>query len=432
MESQDWVDLDEAEKWIDRYPNAKCLTPGEAAARVLRSAEEMGIGPRRLADDPIYRDTYVRAQPLPQRDSPEPPVFRDTYIRAQPLPQCDTPEPSAFRNTYIRAQPLYHHAGQDLECSANQTGESSTPAGELQQMQFRMHALEEALRMSERDRKDAERAAATAHAALRKEKETRYELETWLDQRIERREMEQQHVMDEYVEQLGEQHEELTDQLERAVKAYKEERKERLSLREQNVELMLAGRVEHRKYCSAREHYENALSQLTIARAGIELLQRELSTSEWTNDLFKHKLCSVMDEMADHQGGFSFTQIQQGVREAVQEARKLPPNENKKALREMRMRWHPDKNKMLKEFATEVTKLINDELAAIDACEKHAADQDSPPHHSMTRASSMSDLHEIVLSSVHKGHKQICSKLDTTINSSVSDNVEKTMIGNIA
>merc|ERR1711865_401447 len=306
------------------------------------------------------------------------PVYRDTYVRAQPLPQCDSPEPQVFKDTYIRAQPLYHRAGQDLQCPANQTCESGTPTGELHQMQLRMHALEEALRMSERDRKDAERAAATAHAALRKEKEARCELQVWLDQRVERHQMEQQREMGGYAEQLGEQHEELTDQLERAIKAYKEERNARLSLIEQNAELMLVGRVEHRKYCSAREHYENALNQLTVAGAGIQLLQRSLSTPEWTNDLFKDKLRSVMDEMAD-QGGFSFTQIQQSVREAVQEARKLPPNENKQALREMRVRWHPDKNKMLKEFATEVTKLISDELASIDACEKHPAQRDSSP-----------------------------------------------------
>ena len=52
--------------------------------------------------------------------------------------------------------------------------------------------------------------------------------------------------------------------------------------------------------------------------------------------------------------GFSMGKIQQGVREGIAEACKLPHAEKKKALRDLRMRWHPDKNSVLKEFAVEV------------------------------------------------------------------------------
>ena len=33
-------------------------------------------------------------------------------------------------------------------------------------------------------------------------------------------------------------------------------------------------------------------------------------------------------------------------------------------LKELRLRWHPDKNPVLQEFATEVTKIINEAIAA--------------------------------------------------------------------
>ena len=62
-----------------------------------------------------------------------------------------------------------------------------------------------------------------------------------------------------------------------------------------------AYRLEHERYCNAREHYEETLSRLAVAGAGMDMLQDELSQSEWTNDVFKHRLGKVMEEMADQE-----------------------------------------------------------------------------------------------------------------------------------
>jgi len=70
---------------------------------------------------------------------------------------------------------------------------------------------------------------------------------------------------------------------------------------------------------------------------------------------------------------FSMEAIEDGVREAIRDANMLPDEQRKAALRELRLRWHPDKNKMLKDFATEVSKIINDELAAAEEKEQFQA-----------------------------------------------------------
>jgi len=50
------------------------------------------------------------------------------------------------------------------------------------------------------------------------------------------------------------------------------------------------------------------------------------------------------------------------IKKAVDEAYTLQPNERKKKLRDLRMRWHPDKNPMLRELADEISKIINSEI----------------------------------------------------------------------
>ncbi len=37
-------------------------------------------------------------------------------------------------------------------------------------------------------------------------------------------------------------------------------------------------------------------------------------------------------------------------------------SERKEKIKNLRLRWHPDKNPVLQEFATEVTKIINDTI----------------------------------------------------------------------
>ena len=45
------------------------------------------------------------------------------------------------------------------------------------------------------------------------------------------------------------------------------------------------------------------------------------------------------------------------------EANACEESERKVRLKDLRLRWHPDKNPVLEEFATEVTKIINEAIA---------------------------------------------------------------------
>merc|ERR1712216_463473 len=96
------------------------------------------------------------------------------------------------------------------------------------------------------------------------------------------------------------------------------------------------------------------------------MLKEELFRSEWTSSALKERLQDMSADMSDRPEALSLSKIQESVREAIQEASQLPLAEKKKALRDLRVRWHPDKNKMLKEFATEVSKMINDELERME------------------------------------------------------------------
>ena len=50
------------------------------------------------------------------------------------------------------------------------------------------------------------------------------------------------------------------------------------------------------------------------------------------------------------------------IKKHVEEAYQLPAAEKKKKLRDLRMRWHPDKNPMLRSLADEISKIINTEI----------------------------------------------------------------------
>uniref|UniRef100_A0A7S0HKS4 J domain-containing protein n=1 Tax=Hanusia phi TaxID=3032 RepID=A0A7S0HKS4_9CRYP len=57
---------------------------------------------------------------------------------------------------------------------------------------------------------------------------------------------------------------------------------------------------------------------------------------------------------------FGLAHIRSKVEEAVQEAAQLNESDRKDKIKQLRIRWHPDKNPVLQEFATEVTKIINE------------------------------------------------------------------------
>lgn len=51
--------------------------------------------------------------------------------------------------------------------------------------------------------------------------------------------------------------------------------------------------------------------------------------------------------------------IKNSIETALEEIKDLPEDERKKQIKALRLRWHPDKNPVLTEFATEVSKIIN-------------------------------------------------------------------------
>ena len=58
--------------------------------------------------------------------------------------------------------------------------------------------------------------------------------------------------------------------------------------------------------------------------------------------------------------GFDFASTRSAIEAAVQEAAVLPEEERKRKIRQLRLKWHPDKHEVLKEIAEEVTKVINE------------------------------------------------------------------------
>ena len=59
------------------------------------------------------------------------------------------------------------------------------------------------------------------------------------------------------------------------------------------------------------------------------------------------------------------------IKKHVEEAYQLPAAERKKKVRDLRMRWHPDKNPMLRSLADEISKIINLE---IERCKEQFGD----------------------------------------------------------
>ncbi|GFR53262.1 hypothetical protein Agub_g16044 [Astrephomene gubernaculifera] len=65
-------------------------------------------------------------------------------------------------------------------------------------------------------------------------------------------------------------------------------------------------------------------------------------------------------------GVFSLATIRKAIQAAVAEAAQCGEEERRKRVRQLQLRWHPDKNPVLTEFATEVTKMINEAVAEME------------------------------------------------------------------
>jgi hypothetical protein len=74
--------------------------------------------------------------------------------------------------------------------------------------------------------------------------------------------------------------------------------------------------------------------------------------------------------------------ITKSIETAVAEIKGLPEEDRRKQIKALRLRWHPDKNPILTEFATEVSKVLNAAVAAMEeaiAAEQGGAASNSEP-----------------------------------------------------
>lgn len=74
----------------------------------------------------------------------------------------------------------------------------------------------------------------------------------------------------------------------------------------------------------------------------------------------------MREEKEKESSSFSLASIKEAIESAVNETLDLQEEERKSRVRSLRVRWHPDKNPILREFATEVTKIINESVKNVE------------------------------------------------------------------
>ncbi|KAL6747108.1 hypothetical protein V8C86DRAFT_2919843 [Haematococcus lacustris] len=92
-------------------------------------------------------------------------------------------------------------------------------------------------------------------------------------------------------------------------------------------------------------------------------LRKKVLELELQNSRQAAQSASQPSKGGDGAGVLCLNNIRKQITAAVQEAYSCDEDEKRKKLRQLQLRWHPDKNPVLTEFATEVTKLINEALA---------------------------------------------------------------------
>ncbi len=104
-----------------------------------------------------------------------------------------------------------------------------------------------------------------------------------------------------------------------------------------------------------------------VALAGAELERRELRQRlrwlEAHQQSGRAAQCSGgIDAGAggEAEGPVSVAAVRREVEAAVLEATACEEGERRQRIRALQLRWHPDKNPVLRELATEVTKMINE------------------------------------------------------------------------
>ena len=131
----------------------------------------------------------------------------------------------------------------------------------------------------------------------------------------------------------------------------------------------LAGELEHVRFSAdamltdAAEHIRHLSER---SRKLEKLVERLLAESHARSDAAQAEL----REATPRNEAFGMTRTRAAIETAVREAAALPEAERRKKLNALRLKWHPDKHEVLREMATEVTKMINE---AVERCPSEAA-----------------------------------------------------------
>eukprot|EP00877_Chromochloris_zofingiensis_P010078 jgi/Chrzof1/5323/Cz15g22040.t1 len=121
----------------------------------------------------------------------------------------------------------------------------------------------------------------------------------------------------------------------------------------------------------AQQRNDALSKQMAKANADLAVMQAKWADSAATVRQLRQKVADLELQQSAHrartgqardqdEGVFSLASIKAAIQQAVKDAGRCDDTEKKKRIRQLQLRWHPDKHTVLKEFATEVTKLINE------------------------------------------------------------------------
>jgi hypothetical protein len=99
----------------------------------------------------------------------------------------------------------------------------------------------------------------------------------------------------------------------------------------------------------------------------IQMMHQEIMALRAGN-MHQHDIIvkKMREEKEKESSSFSLASIKEAIESAVNETLDLQEEERKSRVRSLRVRWHPDKNPILREFATEVTKIINESVKNVE------------------------------------------------------------------
>lgn len=114
---------------------------------------------------------------------------------------------------------------------------------------------------------------------------------------------------------------------------------------------------------AARIRAESSKQQAEMEEWERNAEMREAEEREWAEDQERRRAEAEASNAQNAEATKNLlAEAQQEISEIIEEAYQLPPEDRKQKIKELRLRWHPDKNPMLKSLATDIMKIINHEI----------------------------------------------------------------------